>query len=151
MAGAAAGEGGWSQMDGENEAVGSGAGVRVARRVVPWMALVAVLLTLMTVWSGFQASLKRVAATLPDAGSVAATGSASASATPVVAAVAVTRVAGVALRSAPVAEAKVLLTVKKGATLEVLKRSDTWLQVREPDGLIGWTENAAQKLEIRNK
>jgi uncharacterized protein YgiM (DUF1202 family) len=139
-------------MDGEYDTTSPGFAIRAFRRVVPWVALLVLLVTLAVVWSGFQASLQRVASTLPGNGSVVATPSAAASATSVpTATVAVTRVAGVKLRSAPIAGAKVLMTVKKGAKLAVLERTDTWLRVKEPDGLIGWTENLVKNVDIRTK
>lgn len=139
-------------MEGEYDTTGSGTGVRVFRRVLPWVALLVLVVALFVMWSGFQVSLQRTASTLPGAGSTVATPSVAASSTTVpTSTIAVTRIAGVKLRSAPITGAKVLMTVKKGVKLAVLERSHTWLRVREPDGLIGWTENLSKNVDIRTK
>jgi hypothetical protein len=139
-------------MEGEYDTTGSGTGVRVFRRVLPWVALLVLVVALFVMWSGFQVSLQRTASTLPGAGSTVATPSVAASSTTVpTSTIAVTRIAGVKLRAAPITGAKVLMTVKKGVKLAVLERSDTWLRVREPDGLIGWTENLSKNVDIRTK
>ena len=139
-------------MEGEYDTTGSGTGVRVFRRVLPWVALLVLVVALFVMWSGFQVSLQRTASTLPGAGSTVATPSVAASSTTVpTSTIAVTRIAGVKLRSAPITGAKVLMTVKKGVKLAVLERSDAWLRVKEPDGLIGWTENLSKNVDIRTK
>jgi hypothetical protein len=139
-------------MEGEYDTTGSGSGVRVFRQVLPWVALLVLVVALFVMWSGFQVSLQRTASTLPGAGSAVATPSVAARSTAVpTSTIAVTRVAGVKLRSAPITGAKVLMTLKKGVKLGVLERSDTWLRVKEPDGLIGWTENVSKNVDIRTK
>ncbi len=139
-------------MEGEYHIAGSGSGVRVFRQILPWVALLALLASLLVFWSGFQVSLQRAASNLPGSGSTVATPSAAASTTAVpTSTIAVTRISGVRLRSAPITGAKVLMTVKKGVKLAVLERSDTWLRVKEPDGLIGWTENLSKNVDIRTK
>ncbi len=128
----------------------SEAGVRVVRSVVPWLAMAALVLVLFVIWSGFRVSLQKVAATAPASGSGVATAAVEASAATVPTnTIAVTRVSGVKLRSAAFVTAKVLMTVKKGVKLQVLQRTDAWLRVREPDGLIGWTENLKTNVEFR--
>jgi len=138
-------------MDGEY-GTNQGPGVRVLRQVAPWAALAVLVVSLLVIWSGFNASLRKVTAFLPAGGSVVATAAAEASATTVPTnTVAVTRVSGVKILSAASTGAKVLMTVKKGVTLQVLNRTDTWLRVREPDGLEGWIANSSKNVTIRKK
>lgn len=138
-------------MDGEN-GTSPGPGVRVLRQVVPWAALAVLVVTLLVIWSGFNASLRRTATSATAGGSVVATPTAESSATTVPTnTVAVTRVAGVKILSAASSGAKVLMTVKKGVTLQVLRRTDAWLRVREPDGLEGWIANSSKTVTVRKK
>jgi len=138
-------------MDGEY-GTSPGAGVRVLRQVAPWAALAVLVVALLVIWTGFNTSLRKVGTSAPAGGSVIATPTAETSATTVPTnTVAVTRVAGVKVLSAASSGAKVLMTVKKGVTLQVLERTDTWLRVREPDGLEGWIANSSKTITVRKK
>ena len=127
-------------------------GIRVLKQVVPWVALAVLMVVGFAIWSGFQVSL-RTAASSTQAGAAAVTtpSADSSAAAAVTSTVAVTRVAGVQLRAAGNTGARVLSTVKKGATLQVLNRTDTWLRVKDPSGHIGWVENSVSTIEIRKK
>jgi len=138
-------------MDGEY-GTSPGPGVRVLRQVAPWAALAVLTVTLLVIWSGFSASMQKAAVTAPAGGSVVATPAAEASATSVPTnTVAVTRVAGVKVLSSASSGAKVLMTVKKGTTFQVLERTDSWLRVREPDGLVGWIANSSKSVSVHKK
>jgi hypothetical protein len=131
---------------------GTESGVRTLRSVMPWVIFAGLLIALFVIWTGFRSSLGRVASSAPAGGSAVATASTAASVTPVpTSTVAVTRVAGVQILSAGSTGAKVLMVVKKGTTLQVLERTDAWLHVKEPDGLIGWIANSATNVQIRTK
>jgi hypothetical protein len=138
-------------MDGGYD-TGAEPGVRVLRHIVPWAVLAAIVLAVLIIWSGFNASLRQVSPAGQMNGSVVATPSAEASVTSVpTSTIAVTRVSGVKVLSSPGAGAKVLMTLKKGTKLDVLERSDAWLRVREPDGLVGWIANSSKTVTIRKK
>ncbi len=127
-------------------------GLRVLKQVGAWVALAVLLAAGFAIWLGFQVSLRTVASSTPTGAAAVATPSADTSATTVVTStVAVTRVDGIQLRAADNAGAQVLSTVKKGITLQVLNRTDSWLRVKDPSGHIGWIENSVKTVEIRKK
>jgi hypothetical protein len=126
--------------------------VRTLHQVLPWLVLVALLAVGVVLWSGFQTALRSA----PPIGAPGASSVASSSVEPSVSAVptgtiAVTRIDGVTLRAAGNPTADVLLTLKKGTTLQVLGRTDAWLRVRDPVGHIGWTPNTTKTVEVRKK
>jgi hypothetical protein len=127
-------------------------GIRVFKQVAAWVALAVLVAVGSAIWSGFQVSLRSVSSSTQSGAAVVATPSTDASSTSVATGtVAVTRVAGVQLHAAGNKGAQVLATVKKGVTLQVLNRTDTWLRVKDPNGHIGWIENLISTIEIRKK
>lgn len=137
-------------MNGYVGATPSTPGLRVLRIAVPWLSLGALLMTSMMIWSDFQTGLRTVKTSMPGpivaTASVEPTSSAVATGT-----IAVIRVDGIWLRATPDASGEMLSAVKKGAKLEVLNRTDTWLRVKDSLGRIGWVANSTKSVEIRKK
>jgi len=137
-------------MDGFEGSADANPGLRVLRQTVPWLSLGALLLTFMMIWTGFQISLRTARTLAP--GSVVATATVEPTSTAVAAGtIAVIRVDGLWLRASPDAGSEMLSAVKKGARLDVLNRTDTWLRVKDSLGRIGWIANSTKSVEIRKK
>jgi uncharacterized protein YgiM (DUF1202 family) len=133
----------------EYETVGTDPVFRVVRMIVPWIALALVLWALAGVWSGFQRSKQVAESTAANTGPVVATPTVSPSvATTVTGMTAVTRV-DLGLRSQESSTSAVLVTVKKGATLTILAKADTWFKVKDAAGHIGWIPNDVKVIDVR--
>ncbi|HEY5548111.1 MAG TPA: SH3 domain-containing protein [Coriobacteriia bacterium] len=139
-------------MNGINEAEQPGSGAATLRYVTPWLVLFVLVLVASLIVTGFQSALRRAAIAPPTTGAISATSSAGPTAATIVTdTVAVTRLDGLQLRLTAAAGADVITTFAKGAKLQVLSRTDKWLQVKDPAGRIGWVANSAQSVEIRKQ
>jgi uncharacterized protein YgiM (DUF1202 family) len=124
--------------------------VGLAKRVLPWVVLAAVLIMSLSIWDGFQAAQRAVSAAAGSAAASAAisgTVSASVATTETGLIAKVTTV--VPLRSQPAAATQVLATAAQGTTLTVLARQSTWLRVRDKAGHIGWIPNDSQYITVQ--
>lgn len=131
------------------ETVGTDPVFRVVRWVLPWLALGLVVWVLYGAWTGFTRSRDLAAQTSAAAG-VTTTTVAPSAATTVTGQVAVTRVP-VTLRMQPNATSEALATAKKGVTLTILAKQDTFFRVRDKAGHIGWIANDSASITVRKK
>lgn len=139
-------------MNGVKETEQSGPGAAALRYATPWLVLFVLVVVAFSIVTGFQSALRRTAIAPPATGAISATSSAEpTAATIVTGTVAVTRLDGLQLRLTAAAGADVITTFGKGAKLQVISRTDKWLQVKDPTGRIGWIANSAQNVEIRKQ
>jgi uncharacterized protein YgiM (DUF1202 family) len=114
--------------------------------------LAALLLVAISIVGGFRNALRSVATPSSTPGAIGATTSVEPTgSTTVTGTIAVTRVDAIQLLADAGAGAAVVATVKKGAQLQVLNRTDTWFRVKDAAGHIGWIANSSQSVEIRKK
>jgi uncharacterized protein YgiM (DUF1202 family) len=130
-----------------------GALVPLVKRALPWIALAVVLVVSLSIWSGFQSAQRAASA------AAAASAEASAAASMVASASVTTTETGliakvtsdVPLRSQPGTVTEILATARQGSTLTVLARQNTWLQVKDGAGHIGWIPNDTQYVTVQAK
>lgn len=123
--------------------------LRIVRLVGPWVALATVMFIALSVVTGFQSALRTGGA---GTGAATATSSVEPTASTVVTGtVAVIRIDGIWLRAAADTHSEAIAAAKKGAKLQVLNRTDTWLRVKDTTGHIGWIANSSKSVQIRKK
>jgi hypothetical protein len=126
----------------------TGAGVRMIRRIAPWIALLAIMWALASFFAQF-----RVAASSADQGSAVASSSVSATAS------VVTTVTGMSatlrtdypMISEPATSAAKVATLKAGSVVQVVAKTGTWLKVKDASSRLGWVPNDVKYLTIKLK
>jgi uncharacterized protein YraI len=131
----------------EYETLSSDPVVRIAKAVVPWVVLGALLWALSGSWGEFVVAKRAVDASTASSETTVTTSTVASTGTTVTSTVAVTRVA-VSLRSQPSTSSSVLATAKKGSKLTVLSRKGTWYRVKDASGHIGWIPNNAKYITL---
>lgn len=151
-------------MEHENrQRVLSSPGFRVARWIIPWVALGALLLAVGNLAGQFRDATASRNAT----GTVDATASAAATATTVPASTggvveqpqvpaggvttAVALVEGILLRKEPSANGEVLDRLGNGTEMTVLEQTQSWLKIRDPKGRVGWIRNNENLISLKTK
>jgi hypothetical protein len=141
-------------MDADTESYDeSGQVIRIARGVLPWLALFVVVAVLWSIGTGFVAAQR--AANLAAQASAAASSTSSVAATSSVIATGTAYVAKVqnevALMARADARSEKVATAKVGATLTVLEAQTAWLRVKDSAGHIGWIPNDIHYVTLQQK
>lgn len=123
--------------------------LRAAHLVLPWIALVAVVWVLASVWGSFQLAQQAARSAEMAAASSVATVTQPATAT-VVTGLAATALQDVRMRLQPDLSSAVVATAKLGSKLSVVAKQGLFLRVRDAAGHIGWVPNDVQYLQVTN-
>lgn len=126
------------------------AGMTLAHRVLPWVALVLIVWAL----AGFMSQFRQAAAeqaAQQAAAEASATAAAQASVETTVTGMTATVRTDLPLRSQPSTSTAVVATAREGSVLTVQAKKSSWFKVKDPAGHIGWVPNDAAYLVIKTK
>jgi cytoskeletal protein RodZ len=141
-------------MDADTESYDMpGQAARLARAVLPWLALFALTGVLWNIGTGFVTA--QHSANLAAQASAAASSTASAAATSSAVATGTAYVAkvqnDVPLTARPDAKSEKIATARTGATLTVLETQTAWMRVKDAAGHIGWIPNDIHYVTLQKK
>jgi Flp pilus assembly protein TadG len=141
-------------MDAETESYEQPARAgQIARKALPWLALLVVVFILWNIGAGFVSSQRAASAAAQASLAASAAASATAAATTTTTGTAfVAKVqSDVSLMSKPNSKSEKVATAKAGATLTVLESQSAWMRVKDAAGHIGWIPNDKRYIVLQTK
>jgi SH3-like domain-containing protein len=124
-----------------------GVGALIVRRILPWIALAAIVWVLAGYVTQFRTAANNVAASATASASVSPT----ASVVTTVTGMSATLRSDMTLISEPTTGAAKVVAARGGSVMDVVAKSGSWLRLKDASGRLGWVPNNSKYLVVKTQ